>query len=191
LERQLNMGHKVITWVDLQGRFRSTLPAYEGLKKEMGLDEQEAVDFMWSRLISANKHGLTEDHPHFLIDSDILNTRIEELSSDNFRYVAIPDSIGQRSAVGGAWEMGDDGLPQINMPIARGIQMDNIRLFRNKELEKLDVPFMRSLEEGNIEEQEKIKGEKTRLRDIPQTFDLTTDTPKALQEKWPEGLPKE
>jgi len=29
------------------------------------------------------------------------------------------------------------------------------------------------------------------LRDIPQTFDLTTDTPEQLKELWPEGLPRE
>ena len=36
-----------------------------------------------------------------------------------------------------------------------------------------------------------IATEKQALRDIPQTFDLTTDTPEELKEKWPEGLPKE
>ena len=35
--------------------------------------------------------------------------------------------------------------------------------------------------------------EKQKLRDIPQTFDLTTenDTVEELKEKWPDGLPKE
>ena len=36
-----------------------------------------------------------------------------------------------------------------------------------------------------------IKAKKQELRDIPQTFDLTTDTSEELKEKWPEGLPKE
>ena len=36
-----------------------------------------------------------------------------------------------------------------------------------------------------------IATEKQALRDIPQTFDLTTDTADELKEKWPEGLPKE
>ena len=38
-----------------------------------------------------------------------------------------------------------------------------------------------------------IAAEKQKLRDIPQTFDLTTenDTVEELKEKWPEGLPKE
>ena len=46
------MSHKVITWVDLQGRFRSTLPAYESLKNDKGLeDEQEAIVLVWSSLV--------------------------------------------------------------------------------------------------------------------------------------------
>ena len=36
-----------------------------------------------------------------------------------------------------------------------------------------------------------IAAEKQVLRDIPQTFDLTTDTPEELKDKWPKGLPKE
>ena len=36
-----------------------------------------------------------------------------------------------------------------------------------------------------------IAVEKQTLRDIPQTFDLTTDTVDELKNKWPEGLPKE
>ena len=36
-----------------------------------------------------------------------------------------------------------------------------------------------------------VAAEKKALRDIPQTFDLTTDTADELKAKWPEGLPKE
>ena len=79
---------------------------------------------------------------------------------------------------------------KINMEKARGIQMDKIRQVRNKELAKKDVEFMKALEadDGSAKT---IADEKQALRDIPQTFDLTTDTPEQLKEKWPEGLPKE
>ena len=78
----------------------------------------------------------------------------------------------------------------INMSKARGIQMDKIREVRNKELAKKDIEFMKALEadDGSTTA---IAVEKQTLRDIPQTFDLTTDTVDELKNKWPEGLPKE
>ena len=78
-----------------------------------------------------------------------------------------------------------------NMPKARGIQMNRIREVRNKELAALDITFMRAVEDGDTDAQATIKAKKQELRNIPQTFDLTTDTPEELKEKWPEGLPKE
>ena len=79
---------------------------------------------------------------------------------------------------------------KINMEKARGIQMDKIRQMRNKELAKKDVEYMKALEadDGSAAT---VAAEKKVLRDIPQTFDLTTDTPEQLKEKWPEGLPRE
>ena len=78
----------------------------------------------------------------------------------------------------------------INMPKARGIQMDKIREVRNKELVKKDIEFMKALEVDDGSHKA-IATEKQVLRVIPQTFDLTTDTPEELKQKWPEGLPKE
>ena len=78
----------------------------------------------------------------------------------------------------------------INMSKARGIQMDKIREVRNKELAKKDIEFMKALE-ADDGSHTAIATEKQALRDIPQTFDLTTDTVDELKNKWPEGLPKE
>ena len=78
----------------------------------------------------------------------------------------------------------------INMEKARGIQMDNIRIVRNKELAKKDIEYMKALE-ADDGSHTAIAAEKQVLRDIPQTFDLTTDTPEELKQKWPDGLPKE
>jgi hypothetical protein len=78
----------------------------------------------------------------------------------------------------------------INMAKARGIQMDKIREVRNKELAKKDIEFMKALE-ADDGSSAAIAVEKQTLRDIPQTFDLTTDTADELKQKWPEGLPKE
>ena len=78
----------------------------------------------------------------------------------------------------------------VNMSKARGIQMDKIRQARNNELAKKDIEYMKALEadDGSAAT---VAAEKKVLRDIPQTFDLTTDTADELKEKWPEGLPKE
>ena len=78
----------------------------------------------------------------------------------------------------------------INMAKARGIQIDKIREVRNKELAKKDIEFMKALEIGDGSHTA-VAVEKQVLRDIPQIFDLTTDTPEELKNKWPDGLPKE
>jgi hypothetical protein len=88
-----------------------------------------------------------------------------------------------------AWEDLGIGSVQVNLPKARGIHMDKIRLVRNNELANLDVPFMKALEDGDTDTQATIKIKKQELRDIPQTFDLTTDTPEELKNKWPDSLP--
>ena len=77
----------------------------------------------------------------------------------------------------------------VNMAKARVIHMDKIRVIRNRELAAKDITFMRAVEDGNADAQATIKTEKQNLRDIPQTYDITTgvDTP----EKWPAGLPTE
>ena len=74
---------------------------------------------------------------------------------------------------------------KVNMAKARGIQMDKIREMRNKELAKKDVEYMKALEadDGSAKA---IATEKQVLRDIPQTFDLTTDTADELKNNWPE-----
>ena len=79
------------------------------------------------------------------------------------------------------------------MDKARTIHMNNIRAIRDRELAAKDITFMRAVEAGNTSAQSTIATEKQNLRDIPQTFDITTgvDTPEKLKAKWPDGLPKE
>jgi len=77
----------------------------------------------------------------------------------------------------------------VNMTKAREIQMNIIREARNAALAQLDVPYMRALETGNKNEQQRIATLKKTLRDIPQTLDLITyKTPEALASAWPEEL---
>ena len=62
----------------------------------------------------------------------------------------------------------------VNMDKARVIQMNNIRVIRDRELAAKDITFMRAVEDGDTDAQATIKTEKQNLRDIPQTFDITT-----------------
>ena len=53
--------------------------------------------------------------------------------------------------------------------------MNGIRVIRNAELVTRDTTFMRALEAGDASAQAVISTEKQTLRDIPQTFDLSSD----------------
>ena len=79
----------------------------------------------------------------------------------------------------------------VNMPKARAIHLEEIRRVRNEELVKEDVTFMRAVEAGDASAQAAVATKKQTLRDIPATFDITTDvdTPEKLKAKWPTELP--
>ena len=79
----------------------------------------------------------------------------------------------------------------VNMTMAREIQMDKIRKARNAELVKEDINMLKAIEAGDASAQSTVATKKQVLRDIPQTFDLTTDagTPELLKQKWPTELP--
>ena len=79
----------------------------------------------------------------------------------------------------------------VNMTKARAIHLEEIRRVRNAELVKEDVTFMRAVEAEDTDAQATIKTKKQTLRDLPATFDITTDvdTPEKLKAKWPTELP--
>ena len=79
----------------------------------------------------------------------------------------------------------------VNMTKARAIHLAEIRKVRNAELAAKDITFMRAVEAGDASAQSTIGTEKQVLRDIPATFDITTDvdTPEKLKAKWPTELP--
>jgi hypothetical protein len=182
---------KIITWVDLQGRYRVTSPAYNDGPD--GETEAECLERVWATIVAKGGYGIPIDHPHFYVEDADQKVKLAECCGNDFRYVGRPDENGNRSGVGGAWEMDTDGTPKVNMPKARGVYMDKIRVVRNVELVKKDLISLRAIEAGDTSAQATIATEKQVLRDIPQTFDLTTDndTPEELKEKWPEELPKE
>jgi hypothetical protein len=169
---------KVITWVDLQGRYRIT---------SSNAQDDAALDVVWSNIIV--DFTLPADHPKFYIERSVLKAKTDTLEKNEFRYAGKPDANGQRDGTDGAWEMDTDGTPKVNMAKARGVHMDVIRIVRNTELAAKDITFMRAVEAGDTSAQATIATEKQVLRDIPQTFDLTTATPEQLKAKWPAELP--
>jgi len=103
--------------------------------------------------------------------------------------VAVGDLPGDRT-FRNAWALAD-GAIDVDMPAAREMHMDVIRVDRNKELAELDVTFMRAVESGDTDAQASAATEKQALRDIPQKFDLSSyATPGDLNAAWPDGLPR-
>ena len=184
---------KVITWVDLEGRYRITSPAYNDRLRPAGETEEACLERTWARLVAVGGYGIAIDHAHSYVEEADIKSKIETLGNLAFRYRGKPNANGLRDGKEGAWEMDSDGTPKVNMDKARVVQMDRIRVMRDKELAAKDITFMRAVEDGNADAQATIKTEKQSLRDIPQTFDITTgvDTPEKLKAKWPDGLPTE
>ena len=89
------------------------------------------------------------------------------------------------------WDSSEAVKCRCDMPLAVACHMDGIRFCRNAELVARDITFMRAVEAGNTDAQATIGAEKQVLRDIPATFDITTDvdTPEKLKAKWPSELP--
>ena len=62
---------------------------------------------------------------------------------------------------------------------------------RNSELVKEDINMLKAIEAGDASMQSTVAAKKQTLRDIPATFDITTDvdTPEKLKALWPSELP--
>ena len=87
-----------------------------------------------------------------------------------------------------AWEA-PTGTVKVNMPKARNIHMDRIRVARNTALAVLDIPFMKAVEAGDTAAQAAVTAQKQTLRDIPQDFSLDAfDTPENLKAAVPPEL---
>lgn len=71
-----------------------------------------------------------------------------------------------------AWKIHGDKLVH-DMDIAREIHMDRIRSMRTETFKKLDLEFTRALESGDMDKVKEFGQKRQKLRDIPQTFDLT------------------
>ena len=77
----------------------------------------------------------------------------------------------------------------VDMPKARIIHMKKIRFVRDKELVKSDIQITIEMEKGAVTQA--LKDKRQKLRDIPQTFDLSVyTTADELKVAWPPDLPK-
>lgn len=92
-----------------------------------------------------------------------------------------------------AWRQDGPSAPVFDMPKARVIKTDQIRVERKMRFTVLDVDYMRADEPpGDIAEKDRIIAVRKRLRDLPVTIQPDLDaitTPEALdawQPKWPE-----
>lgn len=75
----------------------------------------------------------------------------------------------------------------VDMPRARDIHMDRLRIDRDEKLKEKDLEFILALEQGA--DTAAIVAEKQELRDMPQTFDLSVfNTPQALANARPPYL---
>ena len=88
-----------------------------------------------------------------------------------------------------AWVLNEERSAVVDMTRARDIQMDKIRVSRDRALEALDIDWMKAQETQDQTEISRVKDAKQRLRDLPQTFSLDSYlTPETLKRAWPEGL---
>ena len=136
-----------------------------------GLTEAQVLDLFMRR--QQLRHAYTESA---IIDDATLP---DQITGD--RYF--------RDAV--VWDASQESKCNCDMTKARAIHLEEIRKVRNTELAAKDVTFMRAVEAGDASAQSTIGTEKQVLRDLPATFDITTDvdTPELLKAKWPAELP--
>jgi hypothetical protein len=175
------MGHKIITWLDDDGNYRSTTPAYNDKASPADRTDEQLIEIVLTKI--RNHFSLADDHEFHIVEDSEYLAKVTELEGSEFRYGGVDTGHS------GAWEMDTDGRPKIDMPKARIVHMDHIREARNVEIEKLDIPYMRAVEAADTEEQASISTQKQTLRDIPTTFDLEGfTTPATLKNAWPDEL---
>ena len=143
-------------------------------------------------ICTPNYNGRTR--PAGETDDEFLARLVTERVPDGTSHIVFDDAdagvtdfLAERTFRNG-WAI-DGSAVVVDMAKARVLHMDTIRKARNIELAAKDITFMRAVEAGDTSAQSTIATEKQTLRDIPQTFDLTTDTPEQLKALWPSELP--
>lgn len=147
-------------------------------------------------LISRNDGGVAVMH---LADATINDIEVEinkfkELNPGDYASHRVFDKscLPTERAFRHAWkDMGSENQIDFDMDKCRAIHMDRIRFMRNIKLSKLDIELMKAQELDRTSDADNIRTEKQRLRNIPQTFDLSeASTTEQLKELWPNDLEK-
>ena len=144
----------------------------------------------WCRAVG--KGGLTETEA-FELFTQRIQLRRGYTASAVIDDSDLPDEIKKdryfRAAV--VWDDAQSNKCNFDMPTARGIHLTEIRRVRNAELVKEDVNMLKAIEAEDASAQSTVATKKQVLRDLPATFDITTDagTPELLKAKWPTELP--
>jgi len=108
----------------------------------------------------------------------------------SFEVSDTPVALPANREFRGAWERAGAAVG-VNMPAARLIHMDRIRVARDTELAAKDIEYIVADERGRPADKARIAAEKQALRDIPTTFDLSAaTTPEALTALWPPTVPR-
>jgi hypothetical protein len=151
-----------------------------------GLTENQALDLFARRIQERNGYGANA-----VVDIEDLPYHMK--GNGNPDHIACPDPDCHdryfRDAL--LWDSTVANRCRCDMGKAQAVHMGCIRVVRNAELAAKDITFMRAVEAGDTSAQTTIGTEKQTLRDLPATFDITTDvdTPEKLKAKWPTELP--
>lgn len=87
-----------------------------------------------------------------------------------------------------AWQL-DGPVIEVDMPKARAIWRDKIRMARGAVLQNLDTAYLKALESGDVALQQEIAAQKQILRDAPEAPEIEqAASPEQLAAVQPAGL---
>lgn len=87
-----------------------------------------------------------------------------------------------------AWKLNGRSV-EVDMPKARLVHLNNIRIERQPILERLDKDWMRAAGQKRQKDADAIEAKRQALRDLPATVNLEQfTTPEELEAFWPEEL---
>lgn len=124
-------------------------------------------------------------------DEFVARIRAKDIPDDATNVTIVEDTDLPSRKFRNAWKQNAEGKPTVDMPKARDLHMDKIRVVRNEELQKEDINFQRALEADDASVKTAVATKKQTLRDLPATFDLSgASTDDELDALWPSELPE-
>jgi len=98
----------------------------------------------------------------------------------------IVDSLDLDNDYFNAYDFSEESGAEVNIEKAKQLHLDKFREARKPILSKLDVDYMRAVEQGDSAKQAEIAAEKQSLRDVTKVA-LPSEIP-SLKEVWPDIL---